>query len=149
MGRGRGRVAGQPRGSGASRSRSAGEDRSDRICAGCGRAFAWRPALAAAWHEVRWCSDACRRRGVRAVDRALEVAIGELLDARASDATICPSEAARRVDPDGWRELMEPARRAARRMVAVGTLEIVQDGRVVDPSRARGPIRLRRPRSVG
>jgi hypothetical protein len=124
-------------------------DRSDRICAGCGRAFAWRPSLAAVWHEVRWCSDDCRRRGVRPVDRALEVAIDELLDARARDATICPSEAARRVDPDGWRELMEPARRAARRMVAAGTLEIVQGGRVVDPSRARGPIRLRRARSVG
>ena len=142
MGRGRGREQGRERGRGD-------EDRSDRICAGCGRAFSWRPALAAVWHEVRWCSDACRRRGIRAVDRELEAAIEDLLAARAGDATICPSEAARRVDPDGWRELMEPARRAARRMVAGGTLEIVQDGRVVDPSHARGPIRLRRPRSVG
>jgi hypothetical protein len=124
-------------------------DRGDRVCAGCGRAFAWRPSLAAVWHEVRWCSDDCRRRGVRPIDRALEVAIDELLDARAHGATICPSEAARRVDLDGWQELMEPARRAARRMVAAGTLEIVQGGRVVDPSRARGPIRLRRVRSVG
>jgi hypothetical protein len=124
-------------------------DRDDRICAGCGRAFAWRRSLAAVWHEVRWCSDACRRRGVRAVDLALEAAIAELLDARAGGATICPSEAARRVDPDGWQELMEPARRAARRMVAAGTLEVVQGGRVVDASEARGPIRLRRPRSVG
>jgi hypothetical protein len=124
-------------------------DRDDRICAGCGRAFAWRRSLAAVWHEVRWCSDACRRRGVRAVDLALEAAIAELLDARAGGATICPSEAARRVDPDGWQELMELARRAARRMVAAGTLEGVQGGRVVDASEARGPIRLRRPRSVG
>jgi hypothetical protein len=128
---------------------TAAGDRADRICAGCGRAFAWRPALAASWGEVRWCSDACRRRGIRPVDRALEVAISDLLAARAGDATICPSEAARKVDPDGWRTLMEPARRAARRMVAAGTLEIVQGGRVVDPSRARGPIRLRRARSVG
>jgi len=120
-----------------------------RVCAGCGRAFSWRPSLARTWDEVRWCSDACRRRGVRPVDRALEAAIAELLDARARDATICPSEAARRVDEEGWRALMEPARRAARRMVAAGTLEIVQAGRVVDPSSAKGPIRLRRPRSVG
>jgi hypothetical protein len=125
-----------------------GMDRSDRICAGCGRAFAWRPSMAAAWHEVRWCSDACRRRGIRPVDRALEAAIAELLDARAGDATICPSEAAKHVDADGWRDLMEPARRAARRLVAAGVVEIVQGGRVVDPSRARGPIRLRRARSV-
>jgi hypothetical protein len=120
-----------------------------RTCAGCGRTFEWRPSMAASWDEVRWCSDGCRRRGVRPVDRALEQAIAELLDGRASDATICPSEAARKVDPEGWRELMEPARRAARRMVAAGTLEILQGGRVVDPSRAKGPIRLRRPRSVG
>lgn len=121
------------------------EDRSDRICAGCGRAFTWRASQAANWQEVRWCSDACRRRGVRAVDVALEQAIDELLDQRPGSTTICPSEAARHVDPEGWRELLEPARRAARRMVAAGTLEIVQNGHVVDPSRARGPIRLRRP----
>ena len=121
----------------------------ERVCAGCGRAFSWRPSLADSWDEVRWCSDACRRRGIRPVDRALEAAIAALLDARARDATICPSEAAREIDADGWRALMEPARRAARRMVAAGTLEIVQGGRVVDPSRAKGPIRLRRPRSVG
>ena len=143
MGRGRTGRDGRSR-----RTRDTGE-RPDRVCAGCGRAFSWRASLADVWDEVRWCSDACRRRGVRPVDRALEVAIDELLDARANDATICPSEAARRVDPDGWEALMEPARRAARRMVAAGTLEIVQKGRVVDPSTARGPIRLRRPRSVG
>lgn len=121
----------------------------EKACAGCGRDFARRPSMAANWDEVRWCSDACRRRGVRPVDRELEVAIAGLLADRARDATICPSEAARQVDPEDWRTLMEPARRAARRMVVAGTLEIVQDGRVVDPSRAKGPIRLRRPRSVG
>jgi hypothetical protein len=49
----------------------------------------------------------------------------------------------------GAKELEEPARRAARRLVAQGQAEIVQNGRVVDPSTARGPILLRRPRSVG
>lgn len=117
----------------------------DKVCAGCGRSFAWRRAWADDWDAVRWCSDACRRRGVRPVDRELEAAIGRLLDARAGGATICPSEAARAVDPEGWRALMEPARRAARRLVAAGALEIVQGGRVVDPSTARGAIRLRRP----
>ena len=133
------------RGRGAASGRGAAPE--DRICAGCGRAFAWRRSLAAEWDRVRWCSDACRRRGIRPVDRRLEAAIDELLDVRAGGATICPSEAARRVDPEGWRDLMEPARRAARRLVAAGRLEIVQGGRVVDPSTARGAIRLRRPRS--
>ncbi|MEM1449429.1 MAG: DUF3253 domain-containing protein [Planctomycetota bacterium] len=91
----------------------------------------------------RYCSAACRKRRVRPVDRALESAITALLDARAGGATICPSEAARSVDAEGWRDLMEPARRAARRMVARGEAEITQRGRVVDPSTAKGPIRVR------
>jgi hypothetical protein len=42
--------------------------------------------------------------------------------------------------------LMEPARMAARRLVARGLVEVTQRGRVVDPSRATGPIRIRRAR---
>lgn len=81
---------------------------------------------------------------MRPVDAALEAAIVSLLDQRPRAATICPSEAARAVDPDGWRDLMEPARAAARRLVAAGRVEITQGGRVVDPSTAKGPIRIRR-----
>jgi hypothetical protein len=76
-------------------------------------------------------------------DRRLEAAILDLLGERAPFASICPSEAARRVEPDGWRELMEPAREAARRLVGEGAVEVVQRGRVVDPATARGPIRIR------
>jgi hypothetical protein len=47
-------------------------------------------------------------------------------------------------DDDSWRELMEPARRAARRLVDRGEVEITQGGHVVDPSTAKGPIRIRR-----
>jgi hypothetical protein len=83
--------------------------------------------------------------GVDTTDRALEDAIGELLDRRAPGATICPSEAARRVDPDGWRDLMPDARRVAGRLVADGRVEMTQRGEVVDPGTARGPVRLRRP----
>ena len=39
---------------------------------------------------------------------------------------------------------MEPTRAAARRLVASGDVEIVQRGRVVDPSTAKGAIRIRR-----
>lgn len=105
--------------------------------------MAWRRAWAANWDTVRYCSDACRRRKVSAVDERLSAAIVALLQGRARGATICPSEAARAVDPDGWRELMEPARRAARRLVVAGVVEITQGGRVVDPSTAKGPIRVR------
>lgn len=114
------------------------------MCVACGRTIAWRKKWAANWDEVRYCSDACRRRTVRPVDRALEEAIVELLARRATGATICPSEAARLVAPDDWRSLREPARRAARRLVAADQVEITQGGRVVDPSTAKGPIRVRR-----
>ncbi|MFE7077675.1 DUF3253 domain-containing protein [Streptomyces sp. NPDC057620] len=82
-------------------------------------------------------------------DRRLERAILELLESRAPTATICPSDAARAVytgDDDGWRALMEPARRAAGRLVQAGEVEITQGGRVVEPAKARGPIRIRRVR---
>ncbi|MFF1556150.1 DUF3253 domain-containing protein [Streptomyces sp. NPDC058279] len=85
----------------------------------------------------------------RQTDRRLERTILELLDRRGPTATICPSDAARAVyegDDDGWRALMEPARRAARRLVASGEVEITQAGRPVEPTKARGPIRIRRAR---
>ncbi|MCK7491564.1 MAG: DUF2256 domain-containing protein [Comamonadaceae bacterium] len=31
-------------------------------CAACGRPMSWRRAWAKTWDEVRYCSDACRRR---------------------------------------------------------------------------------------
>ncbi|MDJ0630953.1 MAG: DUF2256 domain-containing protein [Rhodobacter sp.] len=31
-----------------------------KICAVCGRPFAWRRKWAKVWHEVRYCSDRCR-----------------------------------------------------------------------------------------
>jgi hypothetical protein len=84
--------------------------------------------------------------GVTAADRDLEQRILDLLAARAATATICPSDVARATAED-WRPLMEPVRRAARRLVAAGEVDIVQGGSVVDPSTARGPIRIRRHRS--
>lgn len=77
-------------------------------------------------------------------DRDLETAITDLLDQRGAGKTICPSEAARRVDPRDWRDLMEPARNAARRLVDAGEIEMTQHGEVVDPVTANGPVRLRR-----
>jgi hypothetical protein len=76
----------------------------------------------------------------------LERAIGELLDHRRPDASICPSEAARSVDPEGWRELMPEARAAAGRLADVGDVEVTQAGAAVDVRTARGPVRVRRPR---
>ena len=131
----------------AHRQRESAEHPDDKTCVSCGRRIEWRAKWQKNWDDVRYCSDACRSRGVTETDRALERSIRTLLAARAQDATICPSDAARVVDPEGWRELMEPARRAARRLVAAGEVDITQGGAVVDPSTAKGPIRIRRHRS--
>ncbi len=41
-------------------------DLPEKICAQCGRPFAWRKKWERVWEEVRYCSDRCRaeaRRG--------------------------------------------------------------------------------------
>lgn len=116
----------------------------EKPCAVCGRTITWRRKWARDWDDVRYCSAACRSAGRTPVDEALERAVLELLSQRAAGATICPSEAARAVGGEDWRPLMEPARAAARRLVAAGEVEVTQGGRVVDPSTAKGPVRIRR-----
>ena len=77
---------------------------------------------------------------MKPVDRELEEAIRDLLGR--TTGTICPSEAAKKVggtdSEDAWRELMEPARRAARRLVAEGEVEITQQGGSWTRRRPRG-----------
>ncbi len=115
-----------------------------KACATCGRTIEWRKKWERDWESVRYCSDRCRAHKPGRTDRALEQSLRDLLAARARTATVCPSEAARAVGGDDWRDLMEPARAAARRLVAAGEVEITQGGRVVDGSTAKGPIRVRR-----
>ena len=69
-----------------------------------------------------------------------------LLDARAADSTICPSDAARALASDEatWRALMPEVRSVAAALVADGSLRVTQQGEDVDALAARGPIRLGR-----
>ncbi|RRA47989.1 DUF2256 and DUF3253 domain-containing protein [Acidipila sp. EB88] len=121
-------------------------------CVVCGREITWRKKWERSWDEVRYCSDGCRKRAKSGAatteDAALETAILTLLAERGAGKTICPSEAARRVagseERAAWEHLMEPARAAARRLHAAGRLVVTQGGHPVDPSHARGPIRLKR-----
>ncbi|MHC5797902.1 DUF3253 domain-containing protein [Lacisediminihabitans sp. FW035] len=76
-------------------------------------------------------------------DRMLADAILALLAERPSGASILVSDAARAVAAGRWEDLAEPARRAARRLVDAGSIEILQGGRVVDGSTAKGPIEAR------
>lgn len=116
-----------------------------KLCAACGRRFEWRKKWERDWEQVRYCSTACRRRGVDATDRALEAALLELLRAPGV-RTVDVAEAARAVSEATGRprpELDEPARRAARRLVARGEVVVLQAGRVVDASSAKGPVQVR------
>lgn len=115
-----------------------------KTCASCGRTIEWRKKWERDWESVRYCSAACRRRGISPRDEALEAAILDLLAGRGRSAGIGIGDAAQAVGgDDGSRELVEPAKRAARRLAAAGRVEIVQRGRVVDPSTVRGEIRIR------
>ncbi|MEU3935860.1 DUF3253 domain-containing protein [Streptomyces sp. NPDC029044] len=83
----------------------------------------------------------------RQLTQRLEQVILDLLERRAATSSICPSDAARELyegDDGGWRALLEPARRAAWRLVAAGEVEVTQAGRPVTETEARGPIRIRR-----
>ncbi|AFL90248.1 hypothetical protein Terro_4040 [Terriglobus roseus DSM 18391] len=123
----------------------------DKTCAACGRTITWRKKWERDWDNVKFCSDACRSHKPGAQDKLLEETILRMLHERGAGKTICPSEAARTVAGDGklsdererWEPLMEPARAAARRLVAAQKIVITQGGHVVDASTAKGAIRLR------
>jgi len=118
----------------------------EKTCASCGRTITWRKKWASSWDDVRYCSDACRRHKPGSAASALEEAILARLAEIPRASSICPSEIARTHFPADWSAHMEDVRRAARRLVAKGRLEITQNNKVVDASTAKGPIRLRLPR---
>lgn len=122
------------------------EDRTDiptKTCRTCGRRFVWRKKWARTWDHVVSCSERCRRSRPSALDARLEASILRLLARRRPGATVCPGEAARAVRPDDWRPLLERTRQAGRRLAADGRIVVLQGGRIVDASDARGPIRYR------
>ena len=117
-----------------------------KLCVACGRAMEWRKSWAKNWDAVKYCSDRCRGAKLGTQDRLYEETILRLLEARGVDKSICPSEAARSLageDRGAWEPLMEPVRSAARRLAAAGKLWFTQKGQIVDPSTARGAVRLR------
>jgi hypothetical protein len=135
-----------------------------KSCKTCGRPFVFQKKWTQDWDIIKFCSDTCRNQKAAASDAALEQAILTLLAERVatgdSGKTICPSEAAKLVAGDAggpsgsardkekshrrdWEALMEPARAAARRLVIQGKILLTQHNQVVDPSTAKGPIRLK------
>lgn len=76
------------------------------------------------------------------MQRARELIL-DLLAARDSGKTICPSEVARALDADNFRPLMPVVREAAGELVQEGRIEVTQRGAPVDITAVKGPVRLR------
>lgn len=79
------------------------------------------------------------------MNRSIEDAILGLLAERAPGLTICPSEAARAADPEGWRRLMPQVRATAVGLARRGRLVITRKGAPADPDSFKGVYRLRLP----
>lgn len=71
----------------------------------------------------------------------LEATIRTLLRSR-STGSICPSDAARVVGGDRWRDHMETARSVAFELREKGVVAVTQKGRRVDGTDVSGPIRI-------
>ena len=123
---------------------AAARSAAEKTYATCGRRMEYRARWSDVWPDVRHCSQRCRRERVDDTDRALENILVRLLAERASSATVCPSEVARAVEPQEWRPLMERSRRAGRRLAARGVVVFRKQGRIVDPSTAKGAVRVGR-----
>lgn len=71
----------------------------------------------------------------------------ELLQQRAPNSSICPSDVARALatDENDWRALMQPVRDTAATLARQGRIVITQGERQLSPNDVNhGPIRLRR-----
>lgn len=79
----------------------------------------------------------------QSLSSAIRARVLELTRARGPEKSICPSEVARSLDPDRWRDLLHEVRVVSQALVDEGLLEATQRGRVVDLPTARGPVRLR------
>ncbi len=100
--------------------------------------FSFRKKWKLNWDEGKYCSDECRKNKGRF---DFSEAILDLLMKRGAGKNICPSE----VLADDLKEdkvMMELVRRSARLLAVKDVLEIIQNGKRVDPTTFKGPIRL-------
>ena len=77
-----------------------------------------------------------------AVMSEIEAIILRLAAERGAGKSICPTEAARALDPDGWRGRLAGVRRAAVALAKDGRIAILRKGKPVDPDDFKGVYRL-------
>ena len=80
---------------------------------------------------------------MKLTDKNISDEILEMLLRRDPGKTICPSEVARKLFPENWRDEMEHVRAVAKELVKNGKIVITQAGQEVDPDDFKGAIRLR------
>lgn len=75
------------------------------------------------------------------VSSDLRTTLLSLLAQRGLGKTICPAEVARALGREDWRELMSAVREVGVELAAEGQIVVRQQGQIVDPKTAKGPIR--------
>ena len=70
--------------------------------------------------------------------------IEKLLERRGHGKTICPSEVARQIDDQYWRDYLEDVHHAVVFMVEKGLIRITQKGKEVDPLKRKGAYRIKK-----
>ncbi len=78
-------------------------------------------------------------------DPAVDEAILRLVTARGPGKSICPTDAARALNPQTWRPHLSRVRTAAVRLALAGEISILRKGKPVDPTDFRGVYRLALP----
>ena len=113
------------------------------MCKSCGRFFddraSWRSRGIS--HEVRYCSDLCRRFKPRAAARALEERALEQLAHSGGALTL--SALSERLAQPKTHEAQRALRWAVRRLAHQGALRFEQGGQAVEPGRDKGELTLR------
>ena len=77
------------------------------------------------------------------LDPEIAKAILSTTVARGADKSICPSEVARQLYPDNWRERMQEVVDVAIALHKKGDVLIVQHGEPVDVNQIKRPIRIK------
>lgn len=110
-----------------------------KYCHRCARKIEYRKKWELNWEHIKYCSEQCRKMKNLV---SYEQEILDLLRQRGSDKTICPSELLEEQDKSD-KVKMEMVRISARHLVNKGLVQICQQGKVIDPSTAKGPIRIK------
>lgn len=90
-------------------------------------------------------TESARRSGdSKITKKAISEKVLELLHERNEGVTICPSEVARALDKDDWRDLMDQVRDVADDLKSQGKIFVTQRGKTIPSATdAKGPIRLK------